>query len=60
MSSTVSTDVATAADVVQQDVSVRLVRTKATKNVIIFFIIKIINQFIISINYTLGNGLEYP
>ena len=60
MSSTVSTDVTAAADVVQQDVNVRLVRTKATKNVIIFFIIKIIISFIISINYTLGNGLEFP
>ena len=57
MSSTVSTDVTAAADVVQQDVSVRLVRTKATKNIIIFFIIKIINPFTISINYTLGNDL---
>ena len=60
MSSTVSTEVATAADVVQHDVSVVVVRTIATKNVIIFFIIKIINQFIISINYTLGNALEFP
>ena len=60
MSSTVSTDVATAADVVQHDVNMVVVRTKATKNVIIFFIIKIINPFTISINYTLGNGLEFP
>ena len=60
MSSTVSTDVATAADVVQQDVNVAVVRTKATRSVIIFFIIKNINPFIVSINYTIGNALEYP
>ena len=60
MSSTVSTDVTAAADVVQQDVNMVVVRTKATKSIIIFFIIKNINSFIISINYTLGNGLEYP
>ena len=60
MSSTVSTDVATAADVVQQDVNVVVVRTKATKSIKIFFIIKNINSFIVSINYTLGNGLKYP
>ena len=60
MSSTVTTVVAPAADVVQQDVNMVVVRTKATKSIKIFFIIKNINSFIISINYTLGNGLEYP
>ena len=60
MSSTVSTEVAAAEDGVQQDANMVVVRTKATKNIIIFFIIKNINPFIVSINYTLGNGLEYP